>query len=36
MKGFSAILRGVEFILWSNGSMGSLKDEIDRIGATFY
>lgn len=35
MKGLNEIIRGVEFILWSSGSMGSLKDESDRIGATF-
>lgn len=35
MKDLYAVLRSVEFIPWSNGSMGSLKDESDRFGATF-
>lgn len=35
MKVFYAILRSVKFILWSNDSMGCLKEESDMIGATF-
>lgn len=35
MKSFYAILKSEKFILWSNDSMGCLKEESDRIGATF-